>query len=127
MPPHEHAVDNSRVFSRDFEGTWTSVIQFFTTHNIQIKTIEKASGVIYAERSYAASSDAAPYADCGSAGLWVVLSTSVQFNVFVIKDGVSTKVTVNTTFKQQRQFQSTVMTVECTSTGGLEQQVLSAL
>jgi hypothetical protein len=88
-----------------------------------VKTIEKASGVVYAERLLL-DIDYKTAADCGSPGIMAIDTTTVGFNVFVVPDGQKTKVTVNTTYTQIRRFADNVTTVRCASTGGLERQIL---
>ena len=127
MPPAQHAITNTQTYNEDFDTTWNHLIQYFTTHNIQIKTIEKASGVLYAERAFVVAADFASFADCGSPGLFTILGTSASLNVFVVKSGNATMVTVNTAYKQNLQFDRNLRSVDCTSTGGLEAQILAAL
>jgi hypothetical protein len=124
-PPAQHAFIKSNTYDQNFETTWTHLLQFFTSNNIQIKTIEKASGVVYAERLFVDGYNV--YADCGTPGLAAILNTTGSLNVFVVANGKTTTVTVNTTFNQVRQYEANIWTVACTSTGVLEQQILSAM
>lgn len=116
--------DNNRVFSKSKDEVWTKLVAFFATNNIQIKTIEKDSGVIYAERS---AFDEA-IADCGSAGLMQYVSSVAAFNVLVIPQGGLTSVTVTSDYKVSRVGAYNTMTVtECLSTGVLERRILDAI
>lgn len=116
--------DNTRVYSKSKDEVWTSLVAFFATNNIQIKTIEKDSGVIYAERS---SFDKV-MADCGLDYLYVDVTNVASFNVLVIPRGAQTSVTVTSEFKAGRlgPYNATKVT-QCLSTGYLEQQILDAI
>jgi hypothetical protein len=125
-PPQQHSFDKSQTYPSNFDATWMHLVQYFTSNNIQVKTIEKASGVLYAEKSFV---DYANFADCGKPGIALVLGTVATLNVFVVsQQGTSTStVTVNTTFVQTRQFDTNIWTVPCVSTGELEQQIMHSL
>lgn len=125
-PPQMHDVERSRTYNADFETTWRHAVQYFSSNGIQIKTIEKASGIIYAEQALVGN-DLGTYADCGRPGMAIVRGTMATFNVFIAENDGKTTVTVNTKYVQTRQFDRNIWTVECTSAGGLERQVLSGL
>lgn len=116
--------DNTRVYSKSKDEVWTSLVAFFATNNIQIKTIEKDSGVIYAERS---SFDKV-MADCGVDYLYTEITNVASFNVLVIPRGGQTSVTVTSEFKAGRigPYNATKVT-QCLSTGYLEQQILASI
>jgi hypothetical protein len=97
-------------------------LAFFTSNNIQIKTIEKDSGVIYAERARADPS----MADCGQ-DLAVELSRPANLNVFVKEASGGTQVTVNANFEVVRTFDNRTWNAPCHSTGLLEKQILSSI
>ncbi len=122
--PAEHMVVNSRLYDASFDTIWGHLIQFFTAHNIQVKTIEKASGVIYAERLFVEPDRSV---DCGKAGIFAIKDTSGSFNVFVVPENGKTKVTVNVTYSQTRAFGEDRTTIKCASTGILENDLLNAL
>ncbi|MDJ1632246.1 hypothetical protein [Rhizobium rhizogenes] len=123
-PPKATVFKNSETFSVTKDQAWEKLLAFFTSNNVQIKTIEKDSGVIYAERSGVD----ATYADCGQGGLAVDVSRSGTLNVFVREVSAGkTQVTVNTDFKIMRQFDGQPIIGECKSTGSLERGILSGL
>ena len=128
VAPTQHAITNSETYNADFDTTWSRLVQFFAAHNMQIKTIDKASGVLSAEQAFATGSDYGRYADCGQPGPTLrIVGTGGSLNVFVVEENKSIRVTVNTVFRQRRQFENNLTTVDCTSTGALEQQILVAL
>ena len=129
--PAVYQFDNSDVMDADFAETWESTIDYFSSRNIQIRTIERDSGLIYAERMYAGGYDSATggYADCGSQPMYTPTRSSISFNVFVRSvDEESTRVTVTTSFSQTLVMGSyPPIQVECNSTGLLETSVLRAI
>jgi len=122
-PPKATNFEKSKTYSISKDMIWEKLISFFTSNNIQIKTIEKDSGVIYAERANADQS----FADCGQPGLAAEMARPATLNVFVRTTGDKTEVTVNTQFTSIRIFDGRTMTAPCHSTGLLERQLLSSL
>lgn len=120
-PPKQTVFDKTRTFSLSKDATWERLLSFFTSNNIQIKTIEKDSGVIYAERAIADKS----MADCGENALAMENGRPAAMNVFVRPVGDKTEVTVNTDFKVVRTFDGNTWSDQCHSTGVLERQVLN--
>jgi hypothetical protein len=121
-PPKQTAFSNTQTYQSSKDQVWSDLLAFFTSNNIQIKTIEKDSGVIYAERSRSDPS----MADCGQ-DLAVELSRPATLNVFVKPEASGTTVTVNATFEVIRSFDNRTWTAPCHSTGVLERQILSSI
>jgi len=127
-PPKTHQFDKARTFNKSFEKAWQNTIQFFTSNSIPIKTIEKSSGVIYAEKLNGSAEEADTFADCGVPGIALVISTKISLNVFLQKVGPNqSKATINTLFTQVREFDRRRHEVSCNSRGTLEQRLLTAL
>lgn len=123
-PPKVTAFKNSETFALTKDQAWENLLVYFTSNNVQIKTIEKDSGVIYAERAGIDQT----FADCGQGGLAVEVSRSGTLNVFVRAIGKDrTQVTVNTDFKVMRQFDGRPLVADCKSTGMLERGILQSL
>ncbi len=140
--PKETVFEKSKMFSAPKDIVWEKVIQYFAERNIPIKTIEKASGIVYAERTLsfnqynrADTSYIASVADCGSGGpLAPTLAHSIDMNVFVRSTGTdSTSVTVNARFHETRRvvtnggWATDTISVECLSTGKLEADIFGAI
>jgi len=121
--PATYNYDKNKSYSRTYDQVWEDVIGFFATRNIQIKTIEKDSVVIYAERN----SFDETLADCGQAGIAHVVTRTVTLNVFVTRSENEPKVNVNTRFNETRQFDRSTWTVECNSKGVIEKAVLESI
>jgi hypothetical protein len=122
-PPKQTAVDKSRTYAATKDAVWEDLLSFFTTNNIQIKTIEKVSGVIYAERSGVDRT----MADCGEVPLATELSRAGTLNVFVRPLEGKTQVTVNVDFTVLRMFDNKSFTAPCYSTGALERLILDSI
>ena len=122
-PPKMSQFEKTRIYQSGKDAVWEKLLAFFTANSIQIKTIEKDSGVIYAERAMAD----ATMADCGQPGLAIELARPGSLNVFVRGVGSGTEVNVNTQFTSLRQFDNQTFTTQCHSTGVLEKQILDSI
>jgi len=121
--PVHYTVINSQTYLRSYDEIWDDLVRFFATSNIQIKNIAKDSGVIYAETTRYDDD----FADCGTPGLSKVMGRALNLNVFVSRTGNAPKVHVNTKFLETRQFDRSVWTVECSSRGVIEREILNSL
>jgi uncharacterized lipoprotein YmbA len=121
--PKKTAFNNSAVVAKKKDQVWESALDYFTRNNIQIKTIEKDSGVIYAERASFEES----MADCGEQPIARELARTATLNVFVRPQPSGTQVSVNTTFAVVRTFDGQTWKTECFSTGLLERQILNSV
>ncbi|RUM99436.1 hypothetical protein EET67_00535 [Pseudaminobacter arsenicus] len=122
-PPKQVSFKNSETYNLGKDETWERLLSYFTSNHVQIKTIEKDSGVIYAERSTIDAS----MADCGEAPLMAEIARTGTLNVFVRPKGGQTEVTVNSEFKVIRMFDNQTFTVACFSTGVLETSILASI
>lgn len=129
--PAVYEFDNSRTYDAEFDQTWEAVIDFFATNNIPIQTVERDSGIVYAERMYAD-----PYsdiftrnADCNR-GIANATSSSAAMNIFVRRAGGGrTNVSVNATYSQMiiPLMSYTPTAITCQSTGVLETSILNTI
>lgn len=130
--PMDHAVERTQTFVASKDVVWERAVSFFAQRNLSIKTIEKSSGLIAADRSITTPVEGLEgYADCGVDPLTRRSLQTIDLNLFVraLPNG-STSVTVNTHFSETRMLgynAMTIKTVTCTSTGKLEQMILEAL
>ena len=129
-PPQPHDFANSQTYNSSFDQVWSNLIRYFAENDLNIKTIDKSSGVIYTDQTNFPVPNADM--DCGNSGIAPVQSDVGSFNVFVITNADKTvTATVNSTFQQIRlnTFNSppTEYAVDCTSTGTLELSILSQL
>lgn len=114
----------SAQISAPFDVAWAAVIRVFAERSWPIKVMEKASGLV-ATDAMTVPQDLAALADCGSSGLDIDQSMTLTINVFLTTDGT---ITVNTKFTRQRQstIDKSTRTVECFSTGVVEEAIISA-
>jgi uncharacterized lipoprotein len=121
--PAAAPLDDVREFGRGYDAVWDNLVQHLAGTDFRIKSTDRASGVIYAERS---SFDDA-LADCGTRGLASTSGRSVGFNVFVTEADGATRVQVNADFSESRYLERSRWETECQSTGVLEASILDAL
>ena len=127
--PNVYVVANQRTYERPYDNVWRHLMGFFAEGRLQIKTVEKASGIVYAE-NLTYREDA--FADCGDPGRAEdVVGGSAALNVFVEpprQGTTTTRVIVNTKFTQRREDHDlSRTTVDCNSTGVLENALLDHL
>lgn len=137
--PQVFNVERSREYAQSKTVTWDRLIRWFATNNIQVKTIEKDSGIIYAEREVTDASSSwwdrgrvANLADCGKDFWAVPQGQTIQMNVYVKDMGARSAATVNVTFREFYYpyssgvgFGSPPQT--CNSTGAIENRILDEL
>lgn len=125
--PQPRSITRAQTYAMPKDAVWQEVMAWFTSNQIQIKTIEKDSGVVYAERLYDLTSG---QADCGEPGVDLPIERLGQFNVFVREaDANHTEVTVNANFIERRRdgWTGAYKTINCVSTGGVESSILGAI
>lgn len=128
-PPATIPFENTATLPLSKDAVWSNLVEYFATSNIAIKTIEKDSGIIYAERMLAGPSEIATVASCGSAFLAPAVAATADLNVFVRENGDGTKVTVTTQFRETRSnalAQGQLSVARCNSLGVIEGAVLAA-
>lgn len=116
-PVPRTAVDVNASFGK----TWDAVIDVFAARNISIKTLDRASGLIVAERQAVAPDEARSLADCGTAFGVQVRAEAAFWNVLVRGD--STHATVRATVRFTEGGEGSRITsreTECSSRGGWE-------
>lgn len=130
--PIDHQVANTRTYPEGKDVVWEKVVGYFATNNVSIKTIEKASGIIAADRIYTGARtdiELAGFADCGKQPLTIPVRAVADLNVFVrtLPDGKTT-VSVNTRYNETRRFGNyPPIEQSCTSTGKLENAILDGI
>lgn len=126
--PTHYEFSRSRVVPDSKDVVWERVVEFFAANNLAIKTIEKDSGIVAAERLFPGAPTTKgmilDWASCGHAPLETPIRQSVDLNVFVRPQAGGTNVTVNTQFQEVRNFLDETGTYECNSTGRLENMIL---
>ena len=127
-------VDRERRIAASERLVWEGLMDYMTRNGIEIKTLERDSGVVYAEKMYGGPDDLGGLAHCPEK--WHVLAagrTTAAFNVLVadVDDleiysqlDLGTTMAVNTRFSRQvYAFPGFWGTQTCDSTGVLEHAV----
>lgn len=120
--PKAHPVQRVTTVPRDFEATWTALIDLFAERGWAIGHLSKDSGLITTDWMNA-DADADAFADCGGTGLSVAGRTEVRFNVRAKPAGAGTELSVNTTFRQARTSDGQRYYADCTSRGVVEEMI----
>lgn len=97
VAPKNYSVPGQDVILKDFDRTWVRIAEFFGENNINIKAMEKESGLITAETTRFSAAF-----DCGSATYTKDQDAVGRFNVFATAEGDITRVriTVDATAKR---------------------------
>ena len=137
-------VQKDAVVGAPLDAVWDAAVEWFATHNLPIKNIDKASGLITTERSMSVA-DASRYMGCGQSettgeGKVELVDHTGTFNLVVRAEGdASTRVTVNAffackvnTYKYASILSTDLVLVsserkDCPSTGQLEKEIFDAL
>lgn len=123
--PRTYDVHNTFAVASSPEDTWSALVDIFAANQWQIDKIDKASGLITADRMLVSKSSpesVASYADCGEVSGESErdkLATTVSFNIVTRAAGTGTTVTVNASFNR--------MGRACASTGGIENMIRDSL
>lgn len=123
--PKAHEVRRQSTIKASFDEAWDAVIDVFANRSIPVATLEKDSGLIVSEWGSVIGWESVR--DCGSPGIAVVKRDVGKFNVRVKRVAEGVKVTVNSHFKQVRDFDGIVSEEQCNSTGQIEELVLRAV
>jgi hypothetical protein len=144
IKPVQYDVEKERVINKSFDATWQKAVEWFATHNMPIKNLDKSSGLISTEYTLSIK-DAGRYMDSGQgesnfSGKVELDRHMGNFNLLIKKiDDSSTKVVINVFFSclvNQYRYENFFSTnyvlvsskkVDCASTGQLEKQVLDFL
>lgn len=129
-PPVKKEIESTRTYQKSFDDTWASLISFISSNGMNIKTMDKASGLISFEKANDSGASQA-FFDCGTVGSVVNIPvySSVTSNILVkSEDKKKTTVTVNM-FQSVKLQTSGYVTAEkeCFSNGAFEKKVLDSI
>lgn len=138
--PQTFQFERTREYAAAKPVVWDRLIRYFATTNTQIKTIEAASGVVYAERMitndvpvvWSDRGKIGDLADCGKDFMAVPAAQTIAFNVYVrelaaARSAATVTVTFRETYQDMGSWGGAPPPRECNSTGSLEQRILAAL
>lgn len=102
VPPQKFIFDKERTINKSFDDVWSGIISWFGDNNVQIKNIDKSSGIITSEKGMLAGWSESEYCDCGKPKHTVTDYTAkyenitYNFNIIIKKiTDTSTKVKIN--------------------------------
>jgi hypothetical protein len=114
-----------------FGKTWDATIDMFATRTIQIKTLDRSSGLIVAEPQTV--SEYSDFADCGSFMYAPIKPSAATWNVLVRGDSSKSTVRATVRFVSVRanpmalSAKAEPVTVDCSSNGSWETQFERAI
>ena len=134
VQPTSHDFNAEKSYTASEPTVWDAIMDFFTRNSILIKTIERDSGIVYAEQEFVGIQDPTYFesiADCGSYGLDVPGEGKISLNVFVRDNGNNDTVIVRVNTNYARDWihkdlwtgSKIKQTRQCTSKGVLEESV----
>jgi hypothetical protein len=123
-PTHSYYIESETIIQRPVDDTWEQLIDWLADQPLQIKGLERESGVLYAEGLLAPELG---WADCGGSGSWYPLDLLATLNVFVRPTPEGARVTVDARFARLYGSGGDRRLVQCVSTGRLEAATLAAL
>jgi hypothetical protein len=120
-PPAPPAPRSGTEVNASFGKTWDAAIDLFAERTIQIKTLDRSSGLIIAEPQ-SVGSDGASLADCGSSMGVPLVATSATWNLLVRGDSAHTTAKATVRFVRFGTFgiSTTQETRECSTKGTWE-------
>jgi len=119
----------SETIMTSYDEAWSKVIRFFSTNQVGIGTLEKASGIITISgqnllmdlmSDYCDSKPAVPF-------LWTPLYGTANGSVTLVDDGDFVTANVNVSFSVVSGYGANRVTNRCTSTGEFENSLLNTL
>lgn len=137
--PIVRVIEKEMIFKKSFNSVWEKTVEWFATHNMPIKHIDKNSGFISTEYSL---TNPTLFMDCGqgepsSGGEIRIGNHSGNFNILVKKmNDYSTKVTINSFFSAISHYYGyrclncplellSSGKINCVSSGELEKQIFN--
>ncbi len=140
-PPIKYNFQKSETISKNYNDAWNRIIQFISSNNIPLKTIDKSSGIVASDFNLSVAQYV--FCDCGVPGKDLMYKYAIEevtgnFNIVVREiNQNSTNVTVNTFYKAKYNayemrnyryyFSGTVDIINCNSTGLLENALFEYL
>lgn len=129
-PPPPRTVENERIYPLPRAEVWQRAVDWVSASQLTIKSIDKDSGLIYADATYSDFDAIDAFADCGSTGFYHEWGAALQLNLFVTEAAGGAKLRANAKIRQElmSRFNPAVKSsVDCVSTGVLERQLLDAV
>ena len=129
--PPVFSFDDTEVYKAERDLVWAGIVDYFSTRDVTIATIDKESGAFVGSFSAKAPTGGneflSGYAACPGVFLSAPREDETSINVFVIATNDGAKVRVKTVHKRMyySEFAEIHETWECNSTGFLERTLLN--
>lgn len=140
VPPRELAPRQSTRIAAPFDATWNAVVTYLSEHRMEIKPLEKASGILVAEAKHALLLDNRPpvkgargwaggssgptpparLAECGSYRKEALEPDFLAFNIRVTSESNASTVRANAQFATHYLEGDYLVERDCESVGALE-------
>ena len=123
--------DKSVTTEADFNESWSKLVQFVSTNDINVGTIEKDSGLITLSGDSLSPSLVKEYCDTVPPFLWVLSGGVAKGSILMVEEDGFVTTTVNTRFSGTSYTSMTnppqYQTRPCNSRGAFEAAVLGAV
>lgn len=125
--------DKTVSFEGDFDQAWSKLVNFLSTNDVSIGTIEKDSGLVTLSGDNLGGSLLAAYCDTTVPFMWTLTGGKAKGSVLMTDDSGFVTATVNVKFMKTIMFPGygqnppTYRTDQCTSRGAFETAVLGSL
>ena len=125
--------DTSVSFEGDFGKSWSKLVQFMSTNDINIGTIEKDSGLITLSGDNLSVPILQQYCDATAPFLSILQSGTAKGSVLMVEDDgfitttVNVKLTATSMYTDLYTGRTTYSTKPCNSTGVFETALLSSV
>ena len=107
----------------EYDSVWSAVVETFAELNLPIDNMEKDSGLITTDHISFLGTGNDGVCDCGGTGILIERARTGKFNVFVKNGSTGVSVRVNAQFEQTLEFDRSLSTRQCVSTGVLEARI----
>ena len=125
--------DKSVSFEGDFNQAWSKLVNFLSTNDISIGTIEKESGLVTLSGDNLGSTLITSYCDASAPFMWTLTGGKARGSVLMTEDSGFVTATVNVKFDgtiffpQMGQSPAQYRTNPCNSRGAFETAVLGSI
>jgi hypothetical protein len=123
--------DKSVSFEGDFDESWSKLVAFLSTNDVNIGTIEKDSGLITLSGDNLSVGIITQYCDATATFLWTMTGGTARGSILMVEDSGFVTATVNVKFQgtssSTLSSPPTYSTSPCNSRGVFEASVLGSL
>ncbi len=125
--PNYYNILTEKVYHKSFDSIWDRLIDMVDLYNINVKSIDKESGILYGEIPL--NFNPYIYMDCGGPGTYEIINSyQSNFNIIIMaKTDQTTKVIIKTHYEAvlNYNYEDTNRSnrIRCNSKGKLEKEI----